>query len=251
MRQITQSELDGQMESHQLWWRSGMTQGARLDLRELTMIGLSLANKGFPESNWSSVTGRNLDLSNARFARSRFRNVSLQASRMPEAIFNDCDMEGVDFTDSDMAGADLSLSFAAKSKGLTLRNVNLSGGFICKSWIVGSDFDGTNFENANLSKTMFEGCSFRNVNFKNANLMKTEFLNTDLRGADFTGARALYTRFECARINGIKGEMLAGRPDLEEEYWVQGKGIDLVPEGDPQFTNDIAVLRSLLISRNR
>ena len=150
MRQITQQELDTRVAEHELWWRSHKTSGSALDARELTMTGLSLANRNLVESAWASVVGQGLNLSNASFTRSKFRNISFRASRMVEATFDECDMDGVDFSDSDMAGADLSLQFGAKSRRLILKDVNMTGGFICKTWIFDSNFDGINLNGANL-----------------------------------------------------------------------------------------------------
>jgi uncharacterized protein YjbI with pentapeptide repeats len=126
------------VELHGLWLSTGGSEGARADLREISLEGGSvLSSPGLLLVGPLVLRDVNLSRADIRFA--RLRNVDLGGANLSGTEFNDSDLERAMLAGADLSGADFT---DANLRGAVLREANLSQAILTNADLSGADLGG-------------------------------------------------------------------------------------------------------------
>lgn len=128
-------EMQAVIERHGCWLASNGAEGARADLRQITLEGV---NSGRRFILSSGVVLRGADLRRADFRQSRMRGVDLSDARLEEADFRQSNLRWAMFDSANLNAADF-------------RGANLDGSLLREARLDGTRFDGADLRGADLS----------------------------------------------------------------------------------------------------
>lgn len=253
--------MDASCSADGVTFAAGVLDGLRAigcDLSKASFSSASMENAVLSESvlleasfNSANLSGAILagaNLTGADFRNARFSGPStagfdptvLSEANMTVALFDQCDLRGMDFgwCVLDSASFSKSLLDMASFRGSSARDCDFTG---CR--IAGTDFADADLTNARFDSTLavtrdrpdgldprdaasdagrvdwptrFDGARLKDASFVQADLTRASFASADLTHADFTSAKALESRFHRSIValtlfdNATLGEGIAG-----------------------------------------
>ena len=134
---VTPLGMQRVVELHGLWLSSGGSEGARADLREISLEGGVLSAQGRLLVGPLVLRDVNLSRADIRFA--RLRNVDLSGADLSGTEFNNSDLERAMLAGANLSGADFT---DANLRGAVLKDANLSQAILTNADLSGADLGG-------------------------------------------------------------------------------------------------------------
>jgi hypothetical protein len=134
---VEEQELEKVLEQHQLWLKSDGKEGAKADLRRISLNGEDL----------DEVDLRGADLSSADLSEANILYADFSGANLSGANLSGADLSGANFSGVDLSYANLQ---ATNFRETDLENANLANANLSEAVLSFADLRGANFENTNL-----------------------------------------------------------------------------------------------------
>ena len=158
------------------------------DLFNVNLDGANLTNVDFSEAYLTNVDLSGMNLSNAKFIKSKLYKTDLRGTDLTNSDFSGAYMNEVSLTNSNLKNANLQNTVGwdgcNNPCNMILTNANLSGVDLAHITQTKAIFDvylrGANLSNANLSGVDFSDKDLSGVDFTNANIIDMNLRDSDL-----------------------------------------------------------------------
>ncbi len=218
---LDQAHLDRLIADHERWFEDRRT-GARLELRGVSLRGLTIAGRRLNDAIFEDV-----DLSGADARTTKLWRAELRHVRLAQADLSGAELSDAQISDSDASGAQL---VGARLDGVQARRCNFSNARLHRAVLVKAGCEQTHFDGADLTDAHCRRADFFHCSFVAATLRRVDFeyamlSDADLRRADISEAYFLDTRLSAIKTYGVQG-----RPAVVANC--DAEAIDASPAGD-------------------
>ena len=160
----------------------------RRDLSKERAVGLQLTNALFNESLFKESSLTYCNFTSSDFNKSNFENAILKQSNFKNANLSDCNFQNANLSNANLSSADLSNSNLSHAN---LSNANLSN----------SDLSFSNLSNTDLSYADLSNSELSNVNLSNTNLSSSNLTNANLSNSDFSNSNLVSANLSSANLS--------------------------------------------------
>jgi uncharacterized protein YjbI with pentapeptide repeats len=222
-------DIQGLLQEHEQWLRSGEQAGQRADLSNADLRGLSLSNADLRGAIMRGCILDDADLNGAQLVHADLRDAQLCSANLTGANLLLTDFSGADLSNADLSNSSSSsdqlghIRRGPRFKNANLESTNLSNAAcymtdFSGALLVGTKMSGANLEGANLQETDLSGLNLEGANLvqanlrlaklagtrlANTNLSQADLQQTDLTQADVRGADLRATNLGQAKVDGI------------------------------------------------
>ena len=189
----------------------------RRDFSREKAVGLQLTNALFNESLFKDCSLTYCNFTSSDFNKSNFENAILKLSNFMNCNLSDCNFQNANLSNSNIS-SDLSNSILSHAKlsnsnllNSDLSNTNFTDGDLSNANLSNCNISGTNFKGANLigslfrnsilKSTIFNNTNLSNIDFSNCDLSSMKFISCDLTSCNFTNSNLTAAEFTGSKID--------------------------------------------------